>query len=218
MACLNKALASFFCYIMESSKHFGVKTMFQSLLKIANELNQHNIHWALGGSMMLLYHGLAEDAHDIDLMVTVDDFLIASSVLLSLGIKLKKRVEISPLYQTENFAEYKIDGYDVDLMAGLQISHKNGIYRYCFDELSVTDSKWHDGVKINYASLEDWYVLYLLMPHRSIKVQKIEHHLIKIQIKHPLLLERALRGNLPEPVKNRVEGILYQTHPEYKVI
>lgn len=192
--------------------------MFQTLIKIANELNQHNVHWALGGSLMLLHHGLVDDAHDIDLMVTIEDFKIASHVLDALGIRMKNRDEISTLYQTEYFVEYKVDGYDVDLMAGLQISHANGIYRYCFDELSVTDSKWHDDVKINYASLEDWYVLYLLMPHRSIKVQKIEHHLVKIQIKHPLLLERALRGNLPEPVKNRVEGILYQTHPEYKVI
>jgi hypothetical protein len=192
--------------------------MFQTLLKIANELNKHQVHWALGGSLMLLHHGLADDAHDIDLMVTIEDFITASSVLLSLGIKMKNRDEISPLYQTENFTEYKVDGYDVDLMAGLQISHENGVYRYCFDELSMTESKWYDNVKINYASLEDWYVLYQLMPHRSNKVLKIEHHLIKIQIKHPLLLERALRGNLPEAVKHRVEGILYQTHSEYKVI
>jgi len=201
----------------EIKQAFWGESMFQTLIKIANKLNQHNIHWALGGSLMLLHHGLADDAHDIDLMVTIEDFTTASGVLDALGIGMKKRDE-SSLYQTEHFVEYKVDGYDVDLMAGLQISHTNGIYRYCFDELSMTESKWYDDVKINYASLEDWYVLYQLMPHGTLKAQKIEHHLVKIQIKYPLLLERALRGNLPDLVKNRVEGILYQSHPEYKVI
>lgn len=191
--------------------------LIQTLVKIANELNHLNVHWALGGSFMLFRHGLTEKAHDLDLMVDIEHYEIADAVLSSLGTKLKKREEKSPVYLTEHFIEYVIDGIDVDLMAGFQIAHQQGVYRYSFDELSTPESNIIRGTKINYATLEDWYVLYQLMSHGPLKVNAIEQYLIKEGIKYPFILERALRGNLPDPVKFRIEGLLYQLHPEYKV-
>ncbi len=192
--------------------------MIKTLVKIAKQLNEKNVQWALGGSLMLLHHGLAEDVHDLDIMVATEDFWTADAVLLALGVKNKKREENSPIYLTDHFSEYQIDGIDVDLMAGMQIQHEHGIYRYCFDELSNTEIKNVSDVTIHYTALEDWYVLYQLMPQRILKVQAIEHHLTTQGINNPLLLERALRGTLPMSVKNRIEGLLYQSHPEYKVI
>jgi len=192
--------------------------MIKTLVKIAKQLNEKNVHWALGGSLMLFYHGLAEDVHDLDIMVANEDFWTADAVLLALGLKNKKREEKSPIYLTDHFSEYQIDGIDVDLMAGMQIRHEHGIYRYCFDELSITEITQVSDVDINYTALEDWYVLYQLMPQRLLKVQAIEHHLTTQGINNPILLERALRGTLPMSVKKRIEGILYQSHPEYKVI
>jgi len=192
--------------------------MIQTLVKIANELNKLNVNWGLGGSLLLFQYGLTDKAHDLDIMVELKDYKIADAVLSSLGIKLKNREEKSPVYLTEHFNEYVVDGIDIDLMAGFQILHEYGIYRYAFDELSTPESKWIDGTKINYATLEDWYVLYQLISHGPLKANAIEQHLFKEGIKHPILLERALRGNLPDSVKNRIEGLLYQSHPEYKVI
>jgi hypothetical protein len=192
--------------------------LIKALVRIANELNRLNVKWGLGGSLLLFQYGLTEKAHDLDIMVELEDYKIADAVLSSLGTKLKNREEKSPVYLTEHFNEYVVDGIDIDLMAGFQISHEKGVYRYAFDELSTPESKWIDGIKINYTALEDWYVLYQLMSHGPLKANAIEHYLFKEGIKHPILLERALRGNLPESVKNRIEGLLYQSHPEYKVI
>lgn len=65
-----------------------------------------------------------------------------------------------------------------------------------------------NGIKIPFTSLEDWYVIYQLIPNREAKVNMIEKHLLSNGIKNTFLLHRAMKGCLPIQVRNRIKSIL----------
>ncbi|MCJ7690082.1 MAG: hypothetical protein MUO60_12270, partial [Clostridiaceae bacterium] len=104
--------------------------------------------------------------------------------------------------------EYVVNTFDIDVMAGLSINYDNGTFKYIFDQESISCIKKINGVNIPLTSLEDWYVIYQLIPNREAKVKMIENYLLLNGIKKPALLERALRGNLPIEVRDKVEKIL----------
>ncbi len=95
-------------------------------------------------------------------------------------------------YLTKHFYHYQIENTEIDVMACFKIQHSHGIYELIFDENSVVTYETLNGVNIPLTSLEDWYVLYQLMPNRDEKVDLIEAYLIKNGIKNPDLLTRAL--------------------------
>lgn len=124
------------------------------------------------------------------------------------GIGEKKVREKSDTYSTKYFYEYVVRGIDIDVMAGLSISHNNGIFEYIFDYTSISECKKINGVNIPLSSLEDWYLIYQLIPGRELKVKMIENYLLSNGIKKPTLLERALRGVLPVDIRGKIQGIL----------
>ncbi|MCW6074588.1 hypothetical protein LAV44_04540 [Clostridium sporogenes] len=66
------------------------------------------------------------------------------------------------------------------------------IILYNFDYNSISEFKTINGVNISFTSLEDWCVIYQLIPNREGKVKVIESYLLLNGIKNPFLLERAL--------------------------
>ena len=95
-------------------------------------------------------------------------------------------------------------------MAGFVVNHNNGAFRYIFDKSSISEYKVINEVKIPFTSLEDWYVIYQLIPNRKAKVEMIEKYIVSNGIKKSILLERALQGCLPIDVRRKVEDILNQ--------
>ena len=93
-------------------------------------------------------------------------------------------------------------------MAGFAINHSNGTFRYIFDQNSISEFKLINGVNIPFTSLEDWYVIYQLIPNREVKVKMIENYLLSNKIKKTILLERSLQGCLPIDVRKKVEEML----------
>lgn len=63
-------------------------------------------------------------------------------------------------------------------------------------------------MKIPLTSLEDWYVIYQLIPNRSAKVSLIEGYLRSNGIKRADLLRRMLAQKLPPEVKENIAGML----------
>ncbi|SCH02438.1 hypothetical protein [Romboutsia sp. Marseille-P6047] len=120
----------------------------------------------------------------------------------------KKKWEKSSTYSTKYFYEYVINGFDVDVMSGFAVNHNNGVFRYIFDNNSISEFKLINGVNIPFTSLEDWYVIYQLIPNRQTKVDMIETYILSNGIKKPMLLERALEGCLPVDVRLKIENIL----------
>lgn len=180
--------------------------LFDTLIYISDKINKKNLTWALGASLVLYFHGLVDSPKDIDLLVSLEDVEQLDGLLCELGEKkYREKVE---LYSTERFIEYSINSVDLDLMAGLTIAHSEGLFRYPFDTASITEFRTVNGVKLPLTSLEDWYVLYQLIPNREHKVLLIEEYLIKNGIKHRDLLKRALERELPAHIRERTERLL----------
>ncbi len=180
--------------------------MLNTLSYIGENLNESNILWGVGASMLLSQYHLINQPNDIDLFVDIKDIEKADGILLGLG--RKKPREKTAAYATEYFYEYTIHGFDVDVMAGFKINHDCGIFEYIFDHHSIAEVVNINGVDIPFTSLEDWYVMYQLIPDREKKVNLIEAYLMANGIGKPALLKRALQGNLPPMVRKKIMDLL----------
>ncbi|TAH63095.1 MAG: hypothetical protein EWM50_03915 [Gottschalkiaceae bacterium] len=180
--------------------------MFNTLSQIGQSFNEEHIFWGVGASIMLNHYGLADKPNDIDILVGIDDIKKVDAILKSVGEK--KIYEKTDTYSTEYFYEYVINDFDVDVMAGFKINYCDGIFEYIFDKDSISEMKIINGVQIPLTSLEDWYVIYQLIPNREAKVEIIENYLLLNGIKNPNLLERLLKANLPKRVRENIIKIL----------
>jgi hypothetical protein len=180
--------------------------MFNTLSYIGEKLNNSNIVWGVGASILLNQFGFIDKPNDIDIFVDIRDIDKTDKILKEIGEK--KQWEKTATYSTKYFYEYVVNGIDVDVMAGFAVNHASGVFEYIFDNNSISEYRKINGIDIPFTSLEDWYVIYQLIPNRDHKVKMIENYLISSGIKKPCLLERALEGNLPIEIKHRIENIL----------
>lgn len=180
--------------------------MLNTLSYIGENLNRHDIKWAVGGSILLNQFGLVDNPNDIDLFVDLNDIDRVDSILKDIGIR--KLNEKSKTYSTKFFYEYIVNEVDVDVMAGFSINHDKGVFEYVFDNHSITKVVNINGIDIPLTSLEDWYVIYQLIPNRELKVKIIEEYLLTNGTKNSYLLERALKGSLPNEVRIRTEKLI----------
>lgn len=179
--------------------------MFNTLINIGEKLNDANITWAVGASLMLNQFGLIDKPNDIDIFIKLEDIEKADSILKDMGEK--KKFKNTSTYSTKYFYEYVINKIDVDVMSGLAINHDEGVFKYIFDTNSITNFKIINGISIPFTSLEDWYVLYQLIPNRQSKVKLIENYLLSHEI-NKTLLERSLKECLPIDVRKKIENII----------
>lgn len=184
----------------------GHKMIFDTLSYIATELNAQGVLWGIGASIVLYHYSLVDSPNDIDILVDIKDIQKADTILKNLGVK--KTSEKTEAYSTRYFYEYVINTIDVDVMAGFMVNHSNGEYRYSFDHKSITNIKSINGVEVPLTSLEDWYVIYQLIPGRENKVKLIENYLLENGLENPTLLNRALSKKLPIEVRARIQNLL----------
>ena len=131
------------------------------LSRIAKELNNRNITWAVGASMLLYFKGITSEFHDIDIMVSEHEYDLAKEVLLSMG-------EIQPpdpndTYRTRYFGEFLVDGVDIDMIAGFRIIDKDKEYYFPLEQGTIVDFSEINGIRIPLQSVEDWLTYYKLM-------------------------------------------------------
>jgi hypothetical protein len=180
--------------------------MLNTLSYIGEKLNNSNMVWAVGASILLNQYGLVNKPNDIDILVELKDIEKADELLKNIGEK--KHQEKTGTFSTRHFYEYTIRGIDVDVMSGFAINHSSGVFEYIFDRSSVSEVIKLNRVDIPFTSLEDWYVLYQLIPNREAKATMIENYLLLNGMKNSFLLERALNGNLPAGVRQRIKRLL----------
>ena len=180
--------------------------IFETLSYIGEALNDNGITWAVGASILLNHYKLIDKPNDIDILIDLNDIEKADKILKSMGEK--KPWDKTANYSTEYFYEYVVNGVDVDVMSGLTINYDKVIFKYIFDKSSITEFKKINGIDIPLTSLEDWYVLYQLIPGRDIKVKMIEDYLLLKGVKNSDLLERSLKGDLPKQIRENIERIL----------
>lgn len=173
------------------------------LIKITEALNSTDILWGVGASMLLYQYKLVDNPSDIDITVSISDIKEVDRILSSMGEKLSESK--SDIYLTEYFYEYIIDGVNIDVMAGFKINLTNSVFEYPFDKNSVPHHLKVGNTPIPFSSLEDWFVLYQLMPKREYKVNLIDEYFKNKGIEYPVLLERIVQiPNLPEKVKKKI--------------
>jgi len=181
--------------------------VIQSVLaKVARKINEKNITWAVGASVLLNHHNLIENPRDIDILVAEEEIEAIHSVLIELGDKVS--IESKKPFLTKYFYHYIVEGVEIDVMGAFKIQHEDGVYELEFDRASITSKENINGVDVPFSSLEDWFVLYQLIPGREKKVELIQDELKEKGIKNPQLLERALSKQLPASIKGRINGIL----------
>lgn len=163
---------------------------------IVEPLQQDQIRFGIGGSLLLAHHGLPVTPRDIDVVVALEDVERAVQVLSEMGTLVEQ--DETSLYATQVFQEFIIEGIDIDLMSGLQIRHGEGVFIYPFDEQSI------DSTGRPFMSLVDWYVIYQLIPGREQMVAMIEQYLTKQEVDHERL-EQLRRLVLPEAIRNRID-------------
>ena len=185
------------------------KSTQQVLAKIAEALNSSGILWGVGASVLLYQYHIVESPSDIDIIVSLEDIAKADAVLLQMGRKLPPKD--SEIYLTDYFYEYTVDGVNVELMAGFKIvlPEGKGIFESPFDEQSVPHHFQINKTTIPFATREDWYVLYQLMPGREEKVNKVADYLEKHSIQYPSLIERMIHNQtLPQNIKLHLKKLL----------
>ncbi len=168
----------------------------EALAYIVKALQQEQIRFGIGGSLLLAHHGLPVTPRDIDLVVALEDAERAVQVLSEMGTVVEQ--DETSLYATQVFQEFIIKGIDVDLMSGLQIRHDEGVFVYPFEEQTINETG------LPFMSLVDWYVIYQLIPGREQKVEMIEYYLADQEVDRERL-EQLRRLNLPQAVSNRID-------------
>lgn len=176
------------------------------LKKMSAKLNDNDILWGIGASLVLKSYGLVEESHDIDIIIAPSDINRALEVLDSIGTR--QEVPLKKEYKTEHFYVYDIDGISIDVMSSFRITHSKGVYEFILDEKAITRVDIIDGIPIPYTGLEDWFVAYSLMIGRGKKVEMIRDYLSMHGCMDPELLVRALDQSLPKRLTDDIRMFL----------
>jgi predicted nucleotidyltransferase len=171
---------------------------FDDLYYIANKLNKEKVRWMIGSSVLLYFHGIVDSPNDIDIVIDEKDITKVKAIFDNIGTEQEKEKKYP--YLTEYFYTYIVRDTSVDIMCNFGVAHNQGDYRLYIDEAAIIEYRKIDDVILPLSSLEDWYVLYQLMPGRENKVDMIEKYLVMNGVNHYELLERALTQPLPESV------------------
>ncbi|WP_096186600.1 nucleotidyltransferase domain-containing protein [Evansella halocellulosilytica] len=102
-----------------------------------NKLNDEQMTWAVGGSLLLHFHKLIDHPNDIDIIVSENDAAHLNKILKTLGNQ-ETAAHKAP-FQTTYFSKYTIKGTSIDIMGGFAIQHEAGIYRFLFSNESITN-------------------------------------------------------------------------------
>lgn len=180
--------------------------MLKTLSSIGDRINNKNIPWGVGGSLLLNFYKLIDKPNDIDILVNEKSANKLNEMMTTIG-KPKKAIHSNP-FRTTYFSKYGIKDINIDIMGGFAIQHNEGVYILSFQQESIVAHKKINGVDIPLCSLEDWYILYWLIPNKQEKAILIENYLKTNGVKYPRLLEEALKQSLPLEVKERVINLL----------
>ncbi len=179
--------------------------MFKTLNEIGKKLNDNNIVWAVGGSLLLNHFNLCDIVNDIDILVSEEHSELANQIIKKLSSS--EIIRDSDLFVSDNFHEYKINGITVDIISGFKIKNNNGIYCYDFSEDAIGKKVVLNGTEIPLTRLSDWYVIYCLIPNSDEKLEALEEYFEK-NYPNKCRLRKALESELPINVQGKIKRYL----------
>lgn len=176
----------------------------ETLQSIAVLLNEHGIHWGLGGSSLLAFHGMVQQPNDVDLFVTDAHASAARDLLMRIG-EYKAYAPKEP-YCTKHFYHFQMGGTGVDVMGLFGIRHAEGMYHLDWQQGDIDRTQRYGQAEIPLTALEDWFVLYLLIPGRTAKADLIEQYWSTRGLMRRDRLEAAMGQPLPQDVRRRIQA------------
>ena len=145
------------------------------LARLAADLNDSDILWAVGASAMLFLRRIVTDFHDIDLMVCEEDIEVAKEILLRHGTLLP--TEPNDQFGSHHFLQFDVDGVEIDLIAGFVVNSADGKQHVCPLQMEEVDACVDVAdVAVSLHALGVWYKYYTWMG-RTDRVKEIEEHL-----------------------------------------
>lgn len=180
--------------------------MLETLSLIGKKVNQTDNMWGVGGSLLLNFHHLIDKPNDIDILVDEKNTTQFNSIMFSMA-ESQEAKSLKP-FKTAFFSKYRMDQVTIDIMGGFAIEHSEGVYTLPINQESIVEYKKVEGVRIPLCSLEDWYILYWLIPNKQPKAILLENHFLKYGVKHPQLLVKGLERPLPFELKQRIKKLL----------
>ncbi len=129
--------------------------------KISKRLNSAGVVWAVGASLLLYFKARTDTFNDIDIVCAEQDFASVKRVLGGFGSHKPSRP--NERYRTANFAEFSVEGVDVDVMAGLVIVKDGHEYSFSLSQNDIAEYIELEGERIPLQSLAAWRRYYELM-------------------------------------------------------
>lgn len=163
------------------------KSIKNVLYMIADHLKDEDIVWALGASSVLYHHGLVQEVGDLDILIRIQDVDVLERLLLKIGHRVES--EDSDTYETEYFGEFIVDDVEIDVMANMTIINYDLHYVYPFNKNAITDFMILKDLKIPLTSLEDWYILYHLIPNKERKITILDDYFSQHTMVHTTLIQ-----------------------------
>ena len=145
------------------------------LAKLAADLNESDILWAVGASAMLFLRGIVPEFRDIDLMVCEEDIDVAREILLRHGTL--QPVKPDDKFGSRHFLQFDVDGVEIDLIAGFVVNSADGEQHVC--PLQVEEVDGCVDVRdqaVSLHSLQVWYQYYTWMGRKD-RIQNINDYL-----------------------------------------
>ena len=140
--------------------------------KIAHTLNEANVRWAIGGSVLLYLKQIGFNFNDLDLVVVEEDAEKAKEALKAIGEHHPNQKGSS----AKIFEEFTVDGLDVDLISGYVITAYGNTHDCSFKYQGVEHMDF-EGEDFPVDSLESWYEIYNLQG-RVEKARYIKDYLL----------------------------------------
>lgn len=185
-----------------------MKPSLENVLKtIATLFNEAELDWAVGASLVLYHNGIVDNVNDIDIVIEGKDVKKAEALLLTHGTK--QFTEKIPTYSNGYFGEFAINGVEIDMMSEMVINNYDCSYLYPFDKKSVVSHMMLEGINVPVSSLEEWFILYQMIPKKEIKVELLKGYFESHNALYPELLKCGLDADLPNHIKNSIKRILY---------
>ena len=147
-----------------------------ALGRVARALNAAQIVWAVGATALLYLLEIEAEPERIELMVEIADFEPARATLRAVGGGSQPAPALNAACAVALRDVLRVDEVDFDLICDLTIRRKEGTYRYLFDQSRVAARLRLEDTLVPLTPLEDWYVLYQLIPGRAKLVTQISRY------------------------------------------